>query len=77
MTLDLGKVNRTYLLERTELPGPVEKRLEALGMTRGTAIRVLGNKDRGTVIVKVRGTRLAMGKGISRQILTSSAIEEQ
>ena len=46
----------------------IEKRLEALGMTRGTSIAVLNSKSRGVLIVKVRGTRFALGDVYKRQV---------
>jgi len=68
MTLDKGAVGNTYTVEKMDLPEQVEHRLEALGMTLGTKVSVLGSKDRGTLILKVRGTRFAMGRGITRKI---------
>ena len=44
------------------------QRLQALGMIEGTEISVLNNKNEGTVIIKMRSTRLALGKGISSHI---------
>lgn len=52
-----------------DLPVNIEKRLEALGMTRGTSIAVLNSKSRGVLIVKVRGTRFALGRNITKNIL--------
>ncbi|MDR3210955.1 MAG: ferrous iron transport protein A [Planctomycetota bacterium] len=76
MRLDGGKTNCSYFLDDLEeLPLEVGKRLEALGMTRGTEIHILNNKDNGTMIVKVRGTRFAIGKDISRMIKASPAQE--
>lgn len=72
MTLDQGKVGMTYLVEELSLPTKMEKRLQALGMTKGTKIAVLNNKNAGTLIIKVRGTRLAIGKGISSRIQVRS-----
>jgi len=46
----------------------MEKRLEALGMTRGTSVAVLNSKSKGVLIVKIRGTRFALGRNISRNI---------
>ena len=37
-------------------------------MIEGTEISVLNNKNEGTVIIKMRSTRLALGKGISSHI---------
>ena len=36
--------------------------------TEGTSILVLNAKSRGTLIVNVRGTRFALGRGITKQI---------
>ena len=68
MTLDRGAVGSSYTVECMDLPAQVEHRLEALGMTLGTKVSVLGSKDAGTLILKVRGTRFAMGRGITRKI---------
>ncbi|MFA9466183.1 MAG: ferrous iron transport protein A [Velocimicrobium sp.] len=68
MTLDLGKVNQTYEIQKINLPLNVEKRMEALGMTLGSTVDILNNKNKGTLIIKVRGTRFAIGKGISKKI---------
>ena len=47
----------------------MEKRLEALGMTRGTSVAVLNSKSHCVLIVKVRGTRFALGRNITKNIL--------
>ena len=47
----------------------MEKRLEALGMTRGSSITILNSKNHGVLIVKVRGTRFALGRNITKNIL--------
>ncbi|MEG0072762.1 MAG: FeoA family protein [Raoultibacter sp.] len=68
MTLAQGVIGCFYEVEETNLPLGVEKRLEALGMTRGTRIEVLNSKSGGTLIVKVRGSRFAVGRGIASKI---------
>ena len=68
MTLNQGEVNAEYIVEKLCLPIHMEKRLQALGMTSGTKVIVLNNKSGGTLIIKVRGTRFAIGKGISKNI---------
>lgn len=68
MTLNLGHENQSYTVEALDLPSKVSKRLEALGMVRGTEVEVMRVKPRGAMIVKVRGTRFAIGKGISSHI---------
>ncbi|MBO5666609.1 MAG: FeoA domain-containing protein [Firmicutes bacterium] len=68
MTLNFAVIGGMYLIEEMKLPQKTEKRLEALGMTHGTKIQVINTKDRGTMIVKVRGTRFAIGRDISANI---------
>ena len=68
MTLNFAEIGGVYLIDDMRLPQKTEKRLEALGMTHGTKIQVINTKDRGTMIVKVRGTRFAIGRDISANI---------
>lgn len=72
MTLDNGQIGATYVVESLLLPPRMERRLESLGLTRGTTIDVLNNKNAGRMIIKVRGTRLAIGRGISCRIKVRS-----
>ena len=68
MTLDKGTIGETYTVKKMDLPEQVEHRLEAIGMTLGGKVSVLGGKDKGTLILKVRGARFAMGRGITQKI---------
>ena len=43
----------------------ITRRLEALGVNNMTPVTLLNKKGSGSVIFKVRGTRLAVGKRIS------------
>ena len=56
-----GKVGHTYSVQNINLPSEIEKRLEALGMTDGANISILNRKGKGILIVKLRGTRFALG----------------
>ena len=71
MTLNFGVVGTSYVVDMLDLPPRVAKRLEALGMIRGTEVEVLQVKPHGAMIVKVRGTRFALGKRISSNIHVS------
>lgn len=64
-----GQIGNEYKVEDIELPTNVEKRLESLGMTRGTSVTVLNSKNHGVLIVKIRGTRFALGRNITKNIL--------
>lgn len=68
MTLRDGKRGNCYIVERTELPQATRIRLEALGLTEGTKIQVLNTKRTGSIIINVRGTRLAFGRQIAEAI---------
>lgn len=64
MLLKDAQVGRTYIVEAIHLPFQMERRLEALGMTRQTSISVLNRKGKGILIIKLRGTRFALGYNI-------------
>ena len=66
MTLYEGEKGSTLLVLRMALPVQTERRLEVLGMLEGTRIVVVNRKKRGAMIVKIRGTRFAMGQSITR-----------
>ena len=68
MYLSDGKKETQYFVKDIGLPTVIEKRLEALGMTRGTSVTVLNSKSKGILIVKVRGTRFALGRNITEHI---------
>ena len=46
MLLKDARIGRTYTVEAIHLPFQLERRLEALGMTRQTAISVLNRKGK-------------------------------
>lgn len=56
------------MIEKLNLPFQMEQRLQALGMTKGTTISVLNRKGKGIMIVKLRGTRLALGYNMTKNI---------
>lgn len=68
MLLKDAQVGRTYIVEAIHLPFQMERRLEALGMTRQTSISVLNRKGKGILIIKLRGTRFALGYNITKNI---------
>lgn len=72
MYLSEGKKGNQYTVKDIVLPTGIEKRLEALGMTRGTSVTVLNSKSKGVLIVKVRGTRFALGRNITKNILVTT-----
>ena len=68
-------VGGRYLVTRVQVDEKITRRLEALGVNEGTPVDVLNRKGAGSVIIKVRGTRLALGKPITDGILVKEAAE--
>lgn len=76
MTLCDGKINHSYIVQSIFLEDATQIRLKALGLTDGTSITILNNKRGGSVIFTVRGTRLAVGKHIAKEIEILSLSED-
>lgn len=68
MTLASVRLGETYTVSTLNLDVVTMRRLEALGLTRGTKIRVLNRNRSGSVIIMVRGSRLALGRNIADSI---------
>ena len=58
----------TYSIEGLYVEPSITRRLQALGLNDGTMIRDLNRKNKGALIIQVRGTRLALGRHISSNI---------
>lgn len=50
----------------------MRKRLADLGLNPGTTVRVVQHNGRGPTIVAVKGSRLAIGRGMAHRILVES-----
>ena len=73
MKLNEGIPGNSYQVMKLDLPVRLMRRLEVLGMTGGTSVRVMNTKSRGTMIIKIRGTRFALGKGITENVEVKEA----
>lgn len=58
----------TYTVTGMSLPVDMERRLQALGLTCGSRIQVVNRKRHGAMIVKIRGTRFAIGRLLAENI---------
>lgn len=65
MKLNEGTIGSTYVVRNVVVDDTITRRLEALGVNEMTPVTVLNKKGSGSVIIKVRGTRLAVGHRIS------------
>lgn len=68
MKLIEGNVGQDYKVSETSLPPEMERRLEALGLTYGSVISVMNKKKHGAMVIKIRGTRFAVGKNIAENV---------
>ncbi|MCI8860344.1 MAG: ferrous iron transport protein A [Lachnospiraceae bacterium] len=76
MTILEGKVKHDYIVTDIVINETVMRRLESLGINSGTKLQMMNQKKNGTVIVKVRGTRWAIGRDIAGGIQVVTAEEE-
>lgn len=68
MTLFESEKQKEYMITGLFVEEAVTRRLQALGLNDGTKIKVYNRKKGGALIIKVRGTRLALGKHLSSNI---------
>lgn len=73
MTLFEGIKDKSYEIKELFVEEGLTRRLQALGLNDGTQVTVLNRKKNGALIIKVRGTRLAMGKHICSGIEVKEA----
>ena len=73
MKLMEGEVGKKYIVRSVVVEETITSRLEARGVNEKTQIAVLNKKQSGTMIMKVRGTRLALGRRITGGIEVEEA----
>ena len=75
MTLYEGRVGGQYLVEDIKIESEISRRLQALGLIEGTRLKMLNRKGNGSLIIYVRGTRLALGRHITSGLDVKEAEE--
>ncbi len=73
MKLCDAEKGREYIVEDIRLPFEMQRRLEALGMTDRAPVFVINRKGKGVLIIKLRGTRFALGYNMTKNIEVSEA----
>lgn len=71
MQLSQVNVNDCVKVKSMNLDQALTRRLKTLGFLTNTTIQVIEKKGKGTMIIMVRGTRLAIGASISQCIEVS------
>lgn len=77
MSLFEGMKGKSYEIKGLYVEEGLTRRLQALGLNDGTVITVLNRKKNGALIIRVRGTRLAIGKHISQGIEVEEKCNEK
>jgi len=49
--------------------GGLQRKLADMGLTPGTEIKLINNQGAGPVLIDLKGTRLALGRGMAMKIL--------
>ena len=62
------EIGGRYVVAGVQVDEGITRRLETLGVNEGTPVNILNKKGSGSVIIKVRGTRLALGRRLSEGI---------
>ena len=76
MTLYEGQTGGRYLVADMKIEEDISRRLQALGLIEGTRLKLLNRKRHGSLIIYVRGTRLALGKHITSGIEVEEVEED-
>lgn len=73
LSLDQLPEGATAVVGQLRGGNELKNRLAAMGLTEGAHIAVLQNTGRGPMLVKVRDTRLALGRGEAIKVLVEQA----
>ena len=68
MFLSEGEIGNIYIIINIELDMKIKRRLEIIGLTNRTKVEILNKNMNGSLIIKIRGTRFAISKRISKGI---------
>jgi len=75
MPLSLASHGERLVVRSIRGGGNVQRRLASMGITVGETVEVLQNHFAGPMVVRVRGSRVAVGHGISHRIYVSPVTE--
>jgi ferrous iron transport protein A len=51
----------------------LQRRLADMGLTPGVQVKVINTERHGPVLIELRGSRLALGRGVTRHILVEES----
>lgn len=68
------RIGETHQVIEINLENDVKRRFQILGMTDGVNVEVLNKKKDGAAIIKIRGTRFAIGKKFADGIVVGGSL---
>ena len=77
MKLNETPIEQDFIIVRVQEEERLLRRLEALGILEGTRVHVLNRKRNGATIIKVRGSRWALGNDIAQGIEVEELTDEE
>jgi len=77
MEIPLAMLHENEEAEVVEIRGGrgLVRRLSELGLTPGTKIKVLLSNSPGPVLIDVRGSRIALGRGLLMKIMVNLEVD--
>lgn len=76
MKLNETPIKQDFKIVQVQEEERLLRRLEALGILEGTRVHVLNRKRNGATIIKVRGSRWALGNDIAQGIEVEETKDE-
>lgn len=73
MPLSSIQTGQSVIIDSINFNVKLRRKLQDMGLTPGVKVNVVSKSLLGPLVVDVRGTRLALGKGIVNQIQVSQA----
>jgi ferrous iron transport protein A len=74
-TLDAVPVGTSVCVHGLEGGHEFTARMVALGLTPGTTVRVVRSSGRGPLIVLVRESRIALGRGAAQRVIVTGSVD--
>ena len=73
MPLSSIQTGQDVIIESIQFDTRLRRKLQDMGLTPGVRLNVVSKSLLGPIVVEVRGTRVALGKGIVSNIQVSAA----
>lgn len=73
MPLSTIQTGKSVIIESINFSSKLRRKLQDMGLTPGVRLNVVSKSLLGPLVVDVRGTRVALGKGIVTNIQVSEA----